>query len=330
MRWMAVLSKKHSKLPFEELVSVVKSESEDFNIVERFGERGVLFESDNIDFSRLGFTLEVSRIFSGPFKKVEDLEVSPSVKGSFCVRAISFGLDSQEYNDIERKAGSYIDSEFRDVDLEDPVHFIRVFDTEKGFYIGERVFKRDGGSFEDRRSHLRPFSSPVSLHPVLARCMVNLSGANAGEGLFDPFCGTGGILLEAGLIGLGVCGCDISPKMVEGCRENLDFYGVESYNIFEQDAYRLLEEYQELGKSFDCIVTDLPYGKSSLKFQDKKVMVERLLKYSTKVCDGKLVFMMDEKEVAGLEHDFEIYVHSSLSRYLYVVDPKQLNFKEEL
>jgi len=49
--------------------------------------------------------------------------------------------------------------------------------------------------------------------------MVNLSGAR--REVLDPFCGTGGVLIEAGLIGLEVYGFDIQQSMVEGCKEIL-------------------------------------------------------------------------------------------------------------
>ncbi len=48
---------------------------------------------------------------------------------------------------------------------------------------------------EARKVTHRPFSLPISLHPKLARALVNLARVPMGGVLLDPFCGTGGILL---------------------------------------------------------------------------------------------------------------------------------------
>ena len=326
MKFIAVLSKEHPQLPFEELLSVLRADAGNFRVLERFGDRGVLFESERMDFSRLAYTMEVSEIVKGPSETVEDMGPVEGFPGSFCVRAIGLGEDIKDMDKLESTAGSVLDTEERDVDLEEPEYFFRLFSTSEGYFLGRRVFRNDGGSFEDRRSHLRPFSSPVSLHPKLARCLVNLSEVCKGGSVVDPFCGTGGILLEAGMMGMEVRGCDIDEVMVEGCTENLDFYGVEEYEIMEEDAFSFLEW---LEPGVDAVVTDLPYGKSSLKFSDTDEMVERLLESVEDNCVGKLVFMLDRESVAGLQSDFEVYVHRSLSRYIYRVVPKQLNIDEE-
>ncbi len=44
------------------------------------------------------------------------------------------------------------------------------------------------------------------MSPKLARCMVNLTGVKENDLVLDPFCGTGGILIEAGIMGARVIG----------------------------------------------------------------------------------------------------------------------------
>jgi tRNA (guanine10-N2)-dimethyltransferase len=119
--------------------------------------------------------------------------------------------------------------------------------------------------FDARYPKNRPFTYPTTLDPKLARCMVNLARAGqSGSGaagqraettIFDPFCGTGGILLEAGLMGFKTIGIDIDEKMIEGCKKNLDFYEVEDYDISVNDFFKT--------KKRGIIVTDPPYGKST-------------------------------------------------------------------
>ena len=56
--------------------------------------------------------------------------------------------------------------------------------------------------------------------PRMARTLVNIAGYNRGDIMLDPFCGTGGILIEAHLLGARVIGSDFDPLMVLGSRQN--------------------------------------------------------------------------------------------------------------
>lgn len=65
------------------------------------------------------------------------------------------------------------------------------------------------------------------LPPKLAQIMINLAPLSREKHeentprLLDPFCGTGVILQEAALMGLGVYGTDLSEKMIRYSRDNL-------------------------------------------------------------------------------------------------------------
>ncbi|MEM2139224.1 MAG: DNA methyltransferase, partial [Candidatus Woesearchaeota archaeon] len=60
-------------------------------------------------------------------------------------------------------------------------------------------------TYNDRKAHLRPGFHPTSLSPELARACINLTGLKKGI-IFDPFCGTSGILIEAALMEFYVIG----------------------------------------------------------------------------------------------------------------------------
>ncbi len=85
-----------------------------------------------------------------------------------------------------------------------------------GWLAAESV--RDFGS---RAPTDKPFFQPGSMDPLLARAVANVAGARAGNTILDPMCGTGGVLVEAGLVGADVIGTDAQRKMVDGSRENL-------------------------------------------------------------------------------------------------------------
>ncbi len=60
------------------------------------------------------------------------------------------------------------------------------------------------------------------LPPKLARIMINLTGVGADKILFDPFCGSGTLLVEAVDLGFTqIMGSDISPKAVEHSKQNI-------------------------------------------------------------------------------------------------------------
>lgn len=65
------------------------------------------------------------------------------------------------------------------------------------------------------------------LPPKLAQTIVNLAVAQTPPGddhtVLDPFCGTGVVLQEALLMGFGVSGSDLEPRMVDYTRTNLDW-----------------------------------------------------------------------------------------------------------
>lgn len=311
MRYCALLSGEHDSLPRAELLSVIGTEG-DYTVEGSLG-RLLIVEAEELDASRLAMTHETGKVLARI--GLEDLdglgEAVPDFEGSFAVRVRNAGERNLE---LEREIGSVIqDVSGQEVDLEEPdVRFrVHVHDGEAVLY---RVLEDiDTGAFEGRRSHLRPFSSPVSLHPKLARAMVNLTGLARGDAVLDPMCGTGGILIEAGLIGMEVHGRDIEDEMVEGCRENLAAFDVDG--TIEQGAIG------ELAGTFDAevdaVVSDLPYGRASPK--EGEDLVETFLEQARTVCDGPIVVMTDREEIDGHDPEFSIYVHKSLSRHLYVV-----------
>jgi tRNA (guanine10-N2)-dimethyltransferase len=148
------------------------------------------------------------------------------------------------------------------------------------------------------------------MDPVLARVLVNLSETPAGESVLDPFCGTAGILIEAGLCGIMPKGLDIQEEMIKGSKENLNNYGIINFDIQEGD----ISEINQLFDGYNAVISDLPYGKAS---KQENEAVEKFLEFIEEF-DGKTVFMYNKASIGSYEADFEVYVHKNLTRYIYV------------
>ena len=114
------------------------------------------------------------------------------------------------------------------------------------------------------------------LPPKLAQMLVNLAvGDSASIGtdmsvpyklpiVYDPFCGSGGILVEAGLLGYQVLGSDLDPRMVEFSEKNLAAMQLKG-EVFLHDAR------QKVSKKFDVIATEGYLGPPRKTLPDEKM-----------------------------------------------------------
>lgn len=257
---------------------------------------------------RLALVHEVSELL----ERTEELETGYRPRRSFKVEAhdLTSGKDTRE---LVERLGSDMETEENSVDLEDPEEVVNLYIFEDEYIISRRVEKIDRGLFEQRKNQHRPFSSPVSLDPVLARVLVNLSEVPAGGKVLDPFCGTGGILIEAGLCGILPLGADLQEEMVEGTEKNLEKYGIINHDIRQGSVAEIGEKFDT---KFDSIVTDLPYGKASKTEGDP---VKKFLELAPDLTDGKTVFMYNQPKIDGYMAEFEIYVHRNLTRYIFII-----------
>lgn len=210
----------------------------------------------------------------------------------------------------------------------------------KEIMVGDRKIELSKKEFLSRRAHLLPAGHPTSLHPKLARALVNLTGVEEGEMILDPFCGAGGLLIEAGLIGCKVVGFDIDLVMLRRAKINLDYVGVKDYKLEQKDA-------TTISKHYDFIVTDLPYGKNSklsekdleklyLKFFKvlKRINVKRAVIGLPDFTEKSKGFLVSQKSLisqdvdysklvkkAGLKikKEFDWYLHKSLTKKIIVI-----------
>ncbi|HIJ00023.1 MAG: tRNA (guanine10-N2)-dimethyltransferase [Candidatus Methanomethylophilaceae archaeon] len=246
-------------------------------------------------------------------------------EGTFSIRLKRFGgsMPSIQPNDIIRKLGAIFASSNK-VDLENPSLEVRVFVSDRiSVHIVEKTIDR--ASMDSRKVALRPYFSPISLHPRYARALVNLTGAKKGERVLDPFCGTGGILLEAADMGLIPIASDISKDMVDGCRENLEHFGYELY----EDAVCDVADIADIFGKVDAVVTDPPYGRStSTGGEPLDELYTRALSASHRVlnCGGSIGIALPHEmsKTKGFrdQYHFSQKVHRSLTRHYHVLRKK--------
>lgn len=328
MRYLFELSKEHDKLPKNEVFSTLKAEDISYKLIEENLDLIIIKTSskqkDIKNFAnRLSYTfnidqlLFISNLNQAEIKKYA-IENKIKQDGSLVVRYRnrSESIDSQ----IIVKLLAEIYTKNRTVSLNNPDIELRAFITNNKLYVGVKVFQLDKTQFEKRKVQYRPFFSPISLHPKLARALVNLSCVKKNQVLLDPFCGTGGILLEAGLMGIKTIGNDIEEKMVSGCKQTLDHFRIKNYNIYNMDI-SAISQYVD---SVDAVVTDFPYGKSTTTKGEKiEQLYNRSFQVISKVlkknCKAVIGFSDKQYNKIGKRYltlikEYEYRVHSSLTR----------------
>ncbi len=196
--------------------------------------------------------------------------------------------------------------------------------TDEKLVFGLKLADIPAAPFVERRPRKRPFFHPSAMQAKLARCMVNLAHAKIGDLLLDPFCGTGTMLIEAGLIGCRPIGLDVQRRMVKGTVRNMIHFGVKPEAVVLADSRSLPVS------KIDCVVTDPPYGTSSttLRRSTKQIIEEILATVHALLSKGRRICIAAPKKLGivesgtrlGYKHieSYFVYVHRSLTREIVV------------
>jgi len=250
-------------MPLAEIKGCLKAETDSCDLVAT-GPGYVIasFNEDMLDpiADRIAMSHSIGRYLGeytpDDISGLSDIELP---EGTFAIKAKRFegmmkDVDSQA---LIRKAGGLL-SKHNDVDLKDPDIVVRMQMCDKvHLYLEEKVTKTD--LLEKRKVAERPFFSPISLHPKYARALINMAEVKKGQTVLDPFCGTGGIMIEAAHMGMKAVASDFDEEMIIGCQENLDFYGLKMHDFDVCDIGEIAERFPEM----DSICTDPPYGRST-------------------------------------------------------------------
>lgn len=241
--------------------------------------------------------------------------------GTVAVRAVDVrgttGIDTQR---VERELGHILVERGFTVDLERPDHELRALFAGETCALGWLAVATER-TFGARQPGDRPFFQPGSMDPMLARALSNIAGAREGATILDPMCGTGGILIEAGLVGARAVGLDAQAKMVRGTRENLTAFLAGEWGVIRGDAAAL----PIADNAVDGVVFDAPYGRQSKIHGELTELVQRALAEARRVAPrcvivGDRPWAQPANEVGWqTEAAFTRRVHRSLSRYIIVL-----------
>lgn len=137
---------------------------------------------------------------------------------------------------------------------------------------------------------------PWSSTPVLGATLVRLAKINAGDRVVDPFCGTGTLLLLAGLgtPELRLTGSDIDPEAIRLATINLDRFGVEA-RLRTGPAERIdLRDH-----SADRVLANLPFGKRVGSHRTNEQLYPAALREIARILDprGRAVLLTDDKRL---------------------------------
>jgi len=277
-----ILSGEHSSLPAAEVEAILDSEHYEFTRAHT-GYRLLILEASpdalkpvsqrSLMYDQCGIQLGESRADENEIEKLVralPLENICADSESFAVRSVRLGGVNKRIRrtTLEKRIGGLLKDQVTrlKVNLTQPdLTFLCVI-HENSINFGITIHLRPAGPISLRRPRKRPVFHPATMPPKIARCMVNLARARPGGTFADPFCGVGGIIIEASLIGCDVLGVDANPRMLRGVRKNVKHFGLPTLGLIIGDARRLPFH------GLDAIATDPPYGRDSstrgLRLQD--------------------------------------------------------------
>lgn len=261
---MVRLSGEHPTLPRAELAAVLAVHAPGATVTEIHSTAVQIAGADEAPLDRLSLAHEVADFWSdGDLDEcVQAIANHASGNGSIAVRCSRDGAaGAWRQQDVERQIGTALVAAGHTVDLKAPEQTIVAWMHGDRMCVGLRSHETDRSRFERRHVTDRDHFSPVGMHPRRAAGLVHLARVPDGGALLDPFCGTGGIVMEAALAGLAAMGSDLDHWMVQGTLQALADAADQPLEgtVFQADIAAV----PELLDTVDGIVTDLPYGRAS-------------------------------------------------------------------
>jgi tRNA (guanine10-N2)-dimethyltransferase len=337
-----LMSGENDTLPTAELKAILEAEGFTFEVKEQLDQvvrLSAVMASVEMVHCRSAYTRTcVLELFACEAEEAAIAKAAKSVdfstvlrkNESFAVRIRRVKEYAEEIRSVplEGKLGKYIlqSTVGTRVNLRKPDKTFFGVLTSGKLVFGLKLAEMEILTFSERRPRKKPFFHPSAMPSKLARCMVNLSHAQRGELVLDPFCGTGSVMIEAGFVGCRILGFDVQRRMVEGSRKNLKYFNVKAEGLVIADSRKLPL------MRIDHVVTDPPYGKSATTLKStteqlvESVLVSTwdLLKVGQRICiaSPNTLGISRIGEALGYRHieSHFAYVHGTLTREIAVFE----------
>ena len=131
---------------------------------------------------------------------------------------------------------------------------------------GCRSTRRMGGNIPKYDLKQRKYLGPTSMDSELSFIMTNLGQVKTGQLVFDPFVGTGSILLSAALRGAYCVGTDIDIRVLRGRSKdenifsNFQQFHLPRPELIRSDNAIFHRHFRFMEPLYDAILCDPPYG----------------------------------------------------------------------
>ncbi|MDD1775928.1 MAG: RsmD family RNA methyltransferase [Candidatus Methanomethylicus sp.] len=337
-RVLLLLSGEHPTMTYSEICAILDSEGMGYDAIAKH-DQIFLLDVNPAAMELLGkrsaYLMEGGRLLAQCAANTEDCAKSlENIDWSF-LGGKSFGaranrvrnywrnLDTQE---LQGMIGGIVKGNTDSiVNLDCPEVWIKGIISDAGVFFYIIGVSTDRSGFTARRPKSRPYFHPGVLEPKLSRAFVNLSGVREGGLFVDPFCGTGGFLIEAALMGMKACGMDLDMRMVNGTGKNVAHYHLDC-DLLHGDAKALPLS------AIDGISTDPPYGRgtTTMGMDAASVLLGFLrgasgaLKKGGKLCTAAPIELnprrMAQESGFKVIEEHQMRVHKSLTRSIIVVE----------
>lgn len=240
---------------------------------------------------------------------------------NFCLRIHD---DTQKYKEIRYAKYIWQSLELHNgikpkVDLERPETLIEIIIANDKALVCKQIWINKK-TFESRKAHLKQELHPTAMHPRMASALINILNPKPSEKIIDPFCGAGGIMHEAAVMGIKSIGYDIDDIQLRRAKINLG--RLKRSMLHKKDATKI--------KNLKNIVTDLPYGKSSKKTKEINELYSNFIKNLSgraviifpDFSNYKKILRQDLNKKLEVKKIISHYVHKSLTRKIVLIDKR--------
>ncbi|CAM4489425.1 tRNA G10 N-methylase Trm11 [Paenibacillus endophyticus] len=198
-------------------------------------------------------------------------------------------IDFDQMRLVEREIGIYIEGE---ADMRNPDRIFGLVYWGGRYYFGHYIKSKAVWLTQIQK----PRSYSIALSTRVARAAANIAVPfPSGKTAIDPCCGIGTVLVEALSMGIDIVGRDINHFVVQGTRENLAHFGLETSVICGDIA--------DVTDHYDAAILDMPYNHFSTTTPEKQ---HELLIHARRIANKVIVITAETVDAFIAEAGFTI------------------------